>query len=123
MQIAYAYDSPLQGARTSRIAEATGRATMFLGAVSGGLVALGLIATGDRPGTGLPGVIEEFAPQARHVFEQCPNNIVEADHRRLKARLRPMRGLKTSRSLHTVAAGTRSCRICAAATMNSPRTG
>src|SRR5438552_16472979 len=34
----------LQGARSSTIAEATGRATMFLGAVSG-LVALGLIAT------------------------------------------------------------------------------
>jgi hypothetical protein len=35
----------LQGAHSSTIAEATGRATMFLGAVSGGLVALGLIAT------------------------------------------------------------------------------
>ena len=35
----------LQGARSSTIAEATGRATMFLGAVSGGLVALGLIGT------------------------------------------------------------------------------
>jgi len=34
----------LQGARASTIAEATGRATMFLGAVSGGLVALGLVA-------------------------------------------------------------------------------
>src|SRR6266516_6582265 len=35
----------LPGARSSTIAEATGRATMFLGAVSGGLVALGLVAT------------------------------------------------------------------------------
>jgi len=35
----------LQGARSSTIAEATGRATMFLGTVSGGLVALGLMAT------------------------------------------------------------------------------
>jgi hypothetical protein len=35
----------LQGARSSTIAEASGRATMFLSAVSGGLVALGLIAT------------------------------------------------------------------------------
>src|SRR5437870_4568601 len=41
----------LQGARASTIAEATGRATMFLGAVSGGLVALGLIATASRVGT------------------------------------------------------------------------
>jgi transposase, IS6 family len=30
---------------------------------------------------------------------------VEADHGRFKARLRPMRGLKTLRSLHTVATG------------------
>jgi hypothetical protein len=35
----------LQGARSSTIAEATGRASMFLGAVSGGLVGLGLLAT------------------------------------------------------------------------------
>jgi transposase-like protein len=52
-----------------------------------------------------PGVIEEFAPQARHVLEQYANNVVEADHGRLKSRLRPMRGLKTSRSLRIVAAG------------------
>jgi hypothetical protein len=31
----------LQGARSSTIAESTGRASMFLGAVTGGLVALG----------------------------------------------------------------------------------
>ena len=41
----------LQGARSSTIAEATGRATMFLGAVSGSLVALGLIASAARVGT------------------------------------------------------------------------
>ena len=35
----------LQGAPAATIAESTGRSTMFLGAVSGGLVALGLIAT------------------------------------------------------------------------------
>jgi hypothetical protein len=40
----------LQGARAATIAEATGRATMFLGAVSGGLVALGLIATATGVG-------------------------------------------------------------------------
>jgi hypothetical protein len=42
-----------QGARSSTVAEATGRATMFIGAISGGLVALGLIATAT-------GVKEEF---------------------------------------------------------------
>ncbi len=41
----------LQSARAATIAESTGRATMFLGAVSGGLVALGLIATASRVGT------------------------------------------------------------------------
>jgi hypothetical protein len=40
----------LQGARSSTIAEATGRASMFLGAVSGGLVGLGLVATATGVG-------------------------------------------------------------------------
>jgi hypothetical protein len=41
----------LQGARAATIAEATGRATLFLGSVSGGLIALGLVATATRLGT------------------------------------------------------------------------
>src|SRR5437016_3141292 len=41
----------LQAARGATISESTGRATMFFGAVSGGLVALGLIATATRVGT------------------------------------------------------------------------
>jgi hypothetical protein len=41
----------LQGARAATIAESTGRATMFLGSVSAGLVALGLIAAATRIGT------------------------------------------------------------------------
>ena len=40
----------LQGARSSTISESTGRATMFLSAVSGGLVALGLVATAAKTG-------------------------------------------------------------------------
>jgi IS6 family transposase len=52
-----------------------------------------------------PRVIDEIAPAARHVNEQYANNAVETDHGRLKARLRPMRGLKTIRSLRAVAAG------------------
>src|SRR6516165_4799232 len=40
----------LQGARAATIAESTGRATMFLGTVSAGLVALGLIAAATRIG-------------------------------------------------------------------------
>ena len=41
----------LQGARAATTAESTGRATMFLGSVSAGLVALGLIAAATRIGT------------------------------------------------------------------------
>jgi hypothetical protein len=41
----------LQGARSATIAESTGRASMFLAAVSGGLVALGLVATASKVGT------------------------------------------------------------------------
>jgi hypothetical protein len=41
----------LQGARAATIAESTGRASMFLASVSGGLVALGLVATASRVGT------------------------------------------------------------------------
>lgn len=52
-----------------------------------------------------PRVIDELLPAARHVTEQYANNSVEADHGRLKARLRPMRGVKTMRSLRTVTAG------------------
>jgi hypothetical protein len=41
----------LQGARAATIAESTGRASMFLASVSGGLVALGLVATASGVGT------------------------------------------------------------------------
>ena len=39
------------------------------------------------------------------MLEQYANNPVEADHGRLKARLRPMRGLKRLASARTIAAG------------------
>jgi transposase-like protein len=52
-----------------------------------------------------PRVIDELVPAARHVTEQYSNNSVEADHGRLKARLRPMRGMKTISSLRVIAAG------------------
>jgi hypothetical protein len=40
----------LQGARAATVAESNGRASMFLAAVSGGLVALGLVATASSLG-------------------------------------------------------------------------
>ena len=52
-----------------------------------------------------PRVIDDVMPAARHLTEQYANNRIEADHGRLKSRLRPMRGLKTISSLRTVATG------------------
>jgi transposase, IS6 family len=52
-----------------------------------------------------PRVIDDLVPAARHVLEQYANNAVDADHGRLKARLRPMRGMKKISSLRTIAAG------------------
>jgi IS6 family transposase len=50
-------------------------------------------------------VLDELVPAAAHVTEQYSNNRVEADHGRLKSRLRPMRGLKRLRSAAVIAAG------------------
>jgi transposase, IS6 family len=50
-------------------------------------------------------VLDELIPSALHTFEQYANNPIEADHGRLKARLRPMRGLKSHRSVRILAAG------------------
>ena len=52
-----------------------------------------------------PRLVDELVPAAAHVTDRYANNRVEADHGRLKARLRPMRGLKRDRSLRTVATG------------------
>ncbi len=52
-----------------------------------------------------PRVLDEHVPAALHTVEQYANNPVEADHGRLKAWLRPMRGLKRFRSAQTLAAG------------------
>ncbi len=45
----------------------------------------------DRAAT-YPIVLEELLPASWHRTEQYANNRVEADHGRLKSRLRPMRG-------------------------------
>src|SRR5512132_1702773 len=47
----------------------------------------------DRAAT-YPMVLEELLPAPWHRTEQYANNRVEGDHGRLKARLRPMRGLE-----------------------------
>jgi transposase, IS6 family len=45
-----------------------------------------------------PRVLDEVVPEAWHVVEQYANNPIEADHGRLKARTRPIRGLRALRS-------------------------
>jgi IS6 family transposase len=52
-----------------------------------------------------PRVLDELLPSACHVTEQYANNAVEADHGRLKSRLRPMRGLKRLRSARVICTG------------------
>jgi len=52
-----------------------------------------------------PRVLDELVPAARHVSDQYENNRVETDHGRLKARLRPMRGLKRMSSARTISPG------------------
>jgi transposase, IS6 family len=52
-----------------------------------------------------PRVLGELIPSALHTVERYSNNPVEADHGRLKARLRPMRGLKRHRSARIISAG------------------
>jgi IS6 family transposase len=50
-------------------------------------------------------VITDLLRAARHYTAQYANNRVEADHGRLKARLRPMRGLKRDRTASVVIQG------------------
>ncbi len=52
-----------------------------------------------------PRVLDERIPAALHDTQQYANNAIEADHGRLKARLRPMRGVKAFRSARVLAAG------------------
>jgi len=53
----------------------------------------------------LANVIEDLIPAALHNTAQYQNYRVGCDHGRLKARLRPMRGLKTDRSASVVIRG------------------
>jgi transposase-like protein len=55
--------------------------------------------------TAYPMVLEELLPAPWHRTDRYANNRVEADHGRLKARLRPMRGLKQDHSARIAIAG------------------
>jgi transposase, IS6 family len=47
-------------------------------------------------------VVDELMPAVLHNTAQYANNRIEADHGRLKARLRPMRGLKRDCSARVI---------------------
>jgi hypothetical protein len=71
----------LQGARSATIAESNGRATMFLAAVSGGLVALGLVATASSLGSAFYGFALVLLPTLAFVgfvtFERTLQSSIE----------------------------------------------
>jgi transposase-like protein len=50
-------------------------------------------------------IVDELIPEAVHDTERYSNNRVEYDHGRLKARLRPMRGLQTDGTASVVIRG------------------
>jgi len=52
-----------------------------------------------------PAVLDDLLPARWHRTDQYANNRIECDHGRLKARLRPMHGLKQDRSATVVLAG------------------
>jgi transposase-like protein len=75
----------------------------FQGMISTTKVAPAEVVT-DRAAA-YPAVVEALLPAAWHRTERYATNGIEADHGRLKARLRPMRGLKRDRSARVVVAG------------------
>lgn len=50
-------------------------------------------------------VVDELLPEVLHDTSQFANNRIECDHGRLKARLRPMRALRTDRTASVVIRG------------------
>jgi hypothetical protein len=71
----------LQSARSATIAESNGRANMFLAAVSGGLVALGLVATASSLGAAFYGFALVLLPTLAFVgivtFERALQSSIE----------------------------------------------
>jgi transposase-like protein len=63
-----------------------------------------IVVVTDRAPT-YPIVLDELLPAAMHRTDRYANNRVEADHGRLNAWLRPMRGLKRDRSARVIIAG------------------
>jgi transposase, IS6 family len=66
---------------------------------------MGRINSASPGAPSYPRVLDELIPSALHTVEPYANNPVETDHGRLKARLRPMRGLMRDRSARIISSG------------------
>jgi transposase-like protein len=83
--------------------DATAAHRFFERAISATKVTPAVVMTDQAPVYRV--VLEELLPAAWHRTDRYANNRVEADHGRLKARLRPMRGFKQARSARVIIAG------------------
>ena len=105
--------------RLSTRRDLTAARAFFHRALTAGVVPVEV--TTDRA-PAYPGVLDELVSAALHDTEQYANNRVEADHGLLKARLRPMRGLKPSDQHGSLLPATPSCRASDAVTTTLPPT-
>jgi transposase-like protein len=101
--------------------DATGAHRFFERAIGTTKVRPAEVATDRAPV--YPLVLEELLPAAWHRTDRYANNRVEADHGRLKAWLRPMRGLKRTAAPGWGSSGMRSSRTFAADTTSWPPRG
>jgi transposase-like protein len=94
-QVIDVYVSPRRDAKAAQ--------RFFEGAIGTTKIAPAEVTTDQAPV--YPAVLAALLPAAWHRTDRHANNRVEGDHGRLKARLRPMRGLKQDRSARVVIAG------------------
>jgi transposase-like protein len=78
-------------------------ARFFASALATSRSAPGEVVTDKAPA--YLGVMDDLLPGAFHNLDRRANNRIEGDHGRLKARLRPMRGLKADRTSAVIVAG------------------
>jgi transposase-like protein len=83
--------------------DATAARRFFKQAIRGTMVTPVEVVT-DKTAT-YPIVLDELLPATWHRTDRYANNHIESDHGRLKARLRPMRGLKQARNARVVIVG------------------
>jgi transposase-like protein len=102
----------------SRQRDATAAHRFFQRAIGATKVSQVEVTTDQAPV--YPAVLEERLPAAWHRTDRFANNRIECDHGRLKARLRPMRGLKQDRSAGWSSPGMHSCRTFGVDTTSWP---